>query len=197
MTAQHTRFYLVRHGPTHAKTMLGWTDRPADLTDSAALFRLRDNLPQTAMMISSDLIRATATADALQGSFYQRLPHDPNLRELNFGDWEDQTHAEVDIHSPELLRAFWVDAGDISPPNGDSWNQMALRVSQTIDRLAANHAGQNIVVVAHFGAILATVQHALQSDVQAVFAHRIENLSVTQLSYWRGQWTVDRINFCP
>ena len=27
-----TRFWLVRHGPTHAKTMVGWTDLPADLS---------------------------------------------------------------------------------------------------------------------------------------------------------------------
>ncbi|MGL6209472.1 MAG: histidine phosphatase family protein, partial [Paracoccaceae bacterium] len=58
-----TRFFWVRHGPTHAKTMVGWTDLPADLSDTAALDRLKATLPQGAVTISSDLIRATATAD--------------------------------------------------------------------------------------------------------------------------------------
>jgi hypothetical protein len=34
-----TRFWLVRHGPTHAKAMIGWTDLAADLSDQSALRR--------------------------------------------------------------------------------------------------------------------------------------------------------------
>ena len=62
-----TRFHLVRHGPTHAKSMVGWSDLPADLSDTAALARLEAALPREAVVISSDLIRAVATADAIQG----------------------------------------------------------------------------------------------------------------------------------
>ncbi len=35
-----TRFWLVRHGPTHAKAMIGWTDLVADLSDVETLARL-------------------------------------------------------------------------------------------------------------------------------------------------------------
>jgi alpha-ribazole phosphatase len=41
-----TRLWLVRHGPTHARTMVGWTDLPADLSDVAALARLSAHLPR-------------------------------------------------------------------------------------------------------------------------------------------------------
>jgi broad specificity phosphatase PhoE len=41
-----SRIWLVRHGPTHAKGMVGWTDLPADLSDGAALARLNAHLPQ-------------------------------------------------------------------------------------------------------------------------------------------------------
>ena len=71
-----TRFFWVRHGPTHAKTMVGWSDLPADLSDHVALARLSDALPRDAVVVSSDLIRAVATADAIQGG-RPRLPHDP------------------------------------------------------------------------------------------------------------------------
>ena len=59
-----SRLFLVRHGPTHVKAMVGWTDVKADLTDAAALARLRASLPQKALMVSSDLRRAIDTADA-------------------------------------------------------------------------------------------------------------------------------------
>jgi len=32
-----TTLWLVRHGPTHAKAMIGWTDLPADLSDAGAI----------------------------------------------------------------------------------------------------------------------------------------------------------------
>ena len=42
--------------------MIGWTDLPADLSDSAALRRLSAHLPKHAPVISSDLTRAITTA---------------------------------------------------------------------------------------------------------------------------------------
>ena len=63
-----SRVHWVRHGPTHAKTLVGWTDLPADLSNTAQLQRLSDHLPQDAVVISSDLIRAADTADAIAGN---------------------------------------------------------------------------------------------------------------------------------
>jgi len=63
---------MVRHGPTHAKTMVGHADVPADLSDTAALSRLSNYLPEVPV-VSSDLIRASATADAICGA-RPRLP---------------------------------------------------------------------------------------------------------------------------
>ncbi len=72
-----SRIWLVRHGPTHAKGMVGWTDLPADLSDGAALARLNAHLPQVPV-ISSDLTRAVATADALHS--LPGRPHDADWR---------------------------------------------------------------------------------------------------------------------
>ena len=95
------RVFWVRHGPTHAKSMVGWSDIPADLSDTARIARLDAFLPRDSVVISSDLIRAVATADAIAGDRH-RLQHDPNLREIHFGDWEMQN---VDtIEDQEKLR---------------------------------------------------------------------------------------------
>lgn len=179
--------WLVRHGPTHAKDMIGWTDRPADLSDSAALARLAAALPADAPVISSDLLRARATADAVQGN-RPRLPHDPRLREIHFGRWEARLHAEVDAEDPVALRAFWEQGGDIAAPGGESWNAMAARVHAALDALPPR-----VVVVCHFGPILAAVQRARGCDVQTVFAQTIAPLSLTEIR-WQGGWQLGRIN---
>ncbi|OYW57982.1 MAG: histidine phosphatase family protein [Rhodobacterales bacterium 32-66-7] len=171
-----TRFWLVRHAPTHAKTMVGWTDLAADLSDTSALRRLGDYLPGAAPVISSDLQRAVATADTLGR---HRLPHDPDLREIHFGTWELRGFAEVEAEDPALIRAYWDSPGDTRPPGGESWNDLLARTGAALDRLQG--LAPDIIIVAHFGPILAALQRATRQTALKVFAHRIDNLSVTRL----------------
>nr|WP_174821333.1 histidine phosphatase family protein [Ruegeria arenilitoris] len=188
--------HLVRHGPTHAKTMVGWSDIPADLSDHAALARLHDHLPQDALVISSDLSRAADTATAIQGT-RRRLPHHPDLREIHFGTWEMRAFAEIEAEDPELAFAYWDSPGDVRPPNGESWNAVRARVDAAIDGLIGMHTGADLVIVAHFGVILTQVQRALDMDAQRTFAHRIDNLSVTELAFDGKTWSAGRINHLP
>lgn len=190
----NSRFFWVRHGPTHAKSMVGWSDLPADLSDAAQLTRLATALPADALVISSDLIRARATADAIQGA-RTRLPDDPALREIHFGAWELATWDSVD--DPERLRAFWDTPGKITAPDGESWDIVSARVNGAVARLCAAHPGRDFVVVAHFGAILTQVQIARRLSAYDTFAHKIDNLSLTEITHGPGGWRAGRINHLP
>ena len=191
-----TTLYLVRHGPTHAKSMVGWSDLPADLSDTAAIARLSAFLPRDATVISSDLSRASATADAIQQD-RPRLPHDPDLREIHFGDWELKTFHEIDATDPDRIRAYWENPGDVRPPKGESWNETSARVDAAVDRLINAHPGRNIIAVAHFGVILTQIQRAEQLSASDVFAHRIDNLSVTSITIRPDGWSLGHINHIP
>lgn len=188
-----TRLHLVRHGPTHAKSMVGWSDLPADLSDTAALARLSAHLPKSGIVISSDLFRATATADAIQSN-RTRLPHQTALREINFGAWELRNFREIEAETPDLIRAYWEHPGDVRPPGGESWNEVCARVSGAIDTLIEAHSGQDLIIVAHFGAILTQVQRAERLDAEQAFSHRLDNLSVTELTHGPNGWGTGRIN---
>jgi len=184
-----TRFHWVRHGPTHAKSLVGWSDLPADLSDIAAIARLSAHLPD-APVISSTLIRATATADAITGQ-RPRLPHDPDLREIHFGDWELQHFTEVKDQA--LIRRYWEEPGSIRPPNGESWDAVCARVNNAVDRLLGH---RDVIVVAHFGVILTQVQRALGIGGYEAFSHKIDNLSVTEITF-DGTWGAGQINHIP
>ena len=187
-----TRMFLVRHAPTHAKTMVGWSDLPADCSDVAGFARLNAHLPAGAVLVSSDLVRAVLTADRL-GSARSRLPHVPGLRELNFGAWELRGFAEIEAEDPDHLRAFWDRPGDICPPGGESWNGLSARVVAALDGLLAQRTG-DLVVVSHFGPIVAAIQRAERLTPQAAFAHRIDNLSVTEIEVAGSDWRLVRAN---
>ena len=189
------RLHLVRHGPTHAKTMVGWTDLPADLSDTAAIARLSRYLPTSALLISSDLSRAIATADALTAPLRQRLAHDADLREMHFGQWECRTFTEIEAEDPDRIRAFWETPGDVRPPGGESWNELTSRVADAMERIA--QFGTDTIVVCHFGAILAALQTCLDLSPEMAFGHRIDNLSVTTLRREGGLWSEEIVNHRP
>lgn len=171
--------WWVRHGPTHRKTMVGWSDVAADLSDHKAIARLSEFLPD-APIITSDLLRTVQTADALGPR--SRLAMNPDLREIHFGDWELRGFAEVETETPDLIRAFWETPGDIAPPNGESWNSFAHRVNNATDQLITlpHH---DLIVVAHFGVIVAQIARAKSLAPYDAFAHKIDNLSVTKITY--------------
>lgn len=173
--------------------MVGWTDLPADLSDTKALARLSDYLPQRAPVVSSSLGRAIATADALQGA-RPRLPHEPGLREMHFGAWEGRSHAGVEAEDPARIRAFWDRPGDICPPGGESWNDLRARVDAAADRLAAR--GGDVIVVAHFGPILTQVQRALGISGYEAFGQPIAPLSITRLTF-DDQWHAGPVDHVP
>ncbi|WP_420003730.1 histidine phosphatase family protein [Arenibacterium sp. LLYu02] len=188
-----TRFHLIRHGPTHAKCMVGWSDLPADLSNTAALARLSEHLPREAVVISSDLIRARATADAIQGDRLRLAPC-PSLREIHFGAWELRTWREIDAEAPEHIRAFWETPGEVAPPEGESWNTLMARVSARFDQLAQDYAGQDVVVVGHFGQILCQIQRAGGLSPTEAFAQKIDNLSLSRIDHGPEGWRLGMIN---
>jgi len=176
--------------------MIGWSDLPADLSDTATLARLSGYLPQDALVVSSDLLRATETADAIQHGRH-RLPHLRDLREIHFGAWERRRHSEIEAEDPNHIRAYWEHPGSIRPPGGESWNDVCARVNAAIDHLTKCHPGQNLIVVAHFGVILTQIQRALALNPKDAFGHRIDNLSVTELGRLPNGWDVGTINHLP
>ena len=190
-----TRWWWVRHGPTHQKAFTGWRDVPADLSNTGQIAQLIEPLPQAAVLITSDLQRASATADAIQTK-QRRLAHEPRLRELNFGVWDGMMFNEVAARDPELSRQYWEAPGDVRAPDGESWNDAATRAAQVVDAL--NTQGHSdIIAVAHFGIILTQLQRASGKTAYDTLAQPIDPLSVTELHHDAGRWQVAGVNHIP
>jgi len=191
-----TTWWWIRHGPTHEKCFVGWRDVPADLSDTAQITRLNAHLPADALLVSSDLIRASATADVIAQN-RQRLPDEPLIREFNFGDWDGLKFDEICQKNPDLTRAYWETPGDITPPNGESWNDAAGRVKQFVDRINTEQPNRHIIAVAHIGVIMTQIQIASGISAYDAVGHSVDNLSVTRLEHDSGSWKTCGINHLP
>ncbi|MGR3660985.1 MAG: histidine phosphatase family protein [Paracoccaceae bacterium] len=177
-----TRWWWVRHGPTHEKAFTGWRDVPADLSDLEQIARLNAYLPEGAILVSSDLSRAISTADCL-AEHRERLPHAPELREFNFGVWDGMTFADVAARDPELSREFWENPGTVMPPEGESWQAVAARVAPFVNDINQRFQGRDIIAVAHIGLILTQVALAKRISAGEALGQHIDNLSVTRICH--------------
>jgi alpha-ribazole phosphatase len=193
MSIHGTRLWWIRHGPTHQHSFCGWRDVPADLSDTGALARLSSLLPETAIVTSSDLIRATATAEAIAGN-RRRLAPSAALREFNFGAWEGLSFAEVSARDPEICRSYWENPGEIAPPEGESWNAAASRVASHVETLIDTHPGADLVLVAHYGIIQTQVARATGLAPAKVIGQPIDNLSLTRIAITPEGWRIECIN---
>lgn len=191
-----SRWWWVRHGPTHARGFAGWTDLPADLSDTARINRLALSLPEEALFVSSDLARARSTAAALADG-RPCLPPAPSLREIHFGAWEGLTFAEIEARDPDLSRAFWSEPGDVAPPAGESWHALEARVNAWVDETARHHSGRDIVAVAHLGVILTQYRRAAGLAAAEALAQQIEPLSLSRFDLTAAGWQVVALNTTP
>lgn len=187
------RFWWVRHAPTHAKALIGWTDLAADLSDSARLARVDAALPGDGVLLSSDLRRARETAEAFPTPRTRSAPN-PAFREIHLGTWENRPFPEVE-HDPRL-RPFFEKPGHRAAPGGESWDDLSARVDAAVDALCVAPPATDIIVVTHLGVIARQLQRALGLSAYDALGHTLDPLGITEV-HWTGAWQVARINHAP
>ena len=156
--------------------------------------RLNNYLPKDSIVISSDLKRSIKTADLIQNK-RQRIPNNKNLREFNFGEWELKNSEEISKKYPNLSKEYWSNPGDVSPPNGESWNQAAKRVDKQVDQINKKYKGCNIIAIGHFGVILTQLQRAAKIEARSAISFQIDNLSITHIEHLgETNWRILGVN---
>ena len=198
-----TRFWLIRHALVEENaraTLYGVLDValcPQSLQAQAPAYRvLARRLPWPAHWVVTPLSRTRATAEAIFRAGYAAAPLavEAGLIEQALGAWQGLPHAELPPRLTLPPHAFWPLAGDERPPGGESMAEVVLRVGATMERLAIAHAGSDVVVVSHGGAIRAAVAHALRITADNALHLAVPNLSLTRLERHPSGWRVGSVN---
>lgn len=155
-----TRLLLIRHGQSvwnASRRWQGHSDVPLSEEGVREAEALAAQLADERIegLYSSDLERAFTTARIVGAPHGLAPVRDPRLRELDVGAWGGLTRPEIAARWPDVLPAF--DAGDVHarPEGGETRAELANRVHAALDELAARHASQTLVVVAHGGVLAA------------------------------------------
>ena len=98
---------------------------------------------------SSPLLRARQTAEAIAACHCVEVKVEPDLREIDYGDWEGLKVADVMERFPELEKLRREEPMKFAAPNGEPMRLFAERVISAIRRIATSHADETVCVVAH------------------------------------------------
>lgn len=183
---QATRIIAIRHGETawNVDTRLqGHLDialNPKGLWQAEQVARVLADEPIDAIY-ASDLLRAWHTASAIAQTTAAPLVASQNLRERCFGSFEGKTYAELEAHWPEESLRWRKREPDWAPPGGESLLALRERISGTVDALAAQHVGGQMVLVAHGGVLDVLYRLATGQELQAPRSWHLGNAAINRL----------------
>jgi broad specificity phosphatase PhoE len=201
-----TSWWWVRHAPvtSHEGRLYGQTDVPANTEDRQAFEGLATQLPKGALWVSSHLKRTHQTARAIVEAGHEApVPLiEEDLAEQSFGDWQGLKYSEVAEMKAGAEHPFWLAPADYTAPRGESFATVMARVSKTVMRLSQQHAGRDIVAVAHGGTIRAALGHALGITPHQALSFTTDNLSITRIDCFHDadgamDWCVVGVNLPP
>jgi probable phosphoglycerate mutase len=154
--------YYIRHGETQWNAegrLQGAQDIPlndlgrkqaAHAGDILADLFARDGRDETSIaFVASPLGRARSTMELVRdtlGLAPADYSLDDRLREIGYGHWEGSTLAQMQASDPDVFAQRQADKWTVSPPGGESYASVQLRMRDWYDSLLAD-----TVAVAHGG----------------------------------------------
>lgn len=167
------RLLLLRHGESTWNVehrWQGWLDAPlttdGELQAAARARSLAHDSFAPRVIYTSDLERATRTAEIIAAHVESPVIADAAFRERNGGEWQGHTGTEIDERWPGM-RDAWRRGELTAPPGGEEDVDALARFDEGLARVLA-HAGSGIAcIVTHHG-MLRIVARRAGVDVHAV-----------------------------
>jgi broad specificity phosphatase PhoE len=181
-----TRLVMIRHGRAEGADgrCIGHTDLPLSAHGRATIGDLSVLAPSvvlgSASLVASDLRRAIDSAAILGKALHLSVHSDLRLREMNFGEWDGCSWADLEQNDGERLRG-WTDSWlDTAPPAGETVSDVEWRAEHWLRDAAAplDHV-RTIFAVAHAGWIRVAVGLLLGRPVSRLFDTPIDHAHAT------------------
>ncbi|MEU7830852.1 histidine phosphatase family protein [Nonomuraea sp. NPDC049129] len=196
-----TNIALVRHGESvwHAENRYAGlsdvelTPRGLDQAGQLASWAGRAGL---AAVWASTLSRARITAAASAEAAGVDLRVDERLRELDFGQADGLTAAEMRELFPEARAAFEADPATNPLPGGEDPKLAADRFTECLRDIAAAHPDGRVMVVAHTTVIriaLCRLMGVPLDEYRRLFPS-LDNCAITEIRPRNGQVAILRYN---
>lgn len=188
-----TRICIVRHGETDwnaEKRLQGHIDIPLNATGHSQASAAAQGLSvhRFSAIYSSDLGRARQTAEAAAIRFGLPVTPEVGLRERHYGCLQGLTLDEARLRHPEAHAYYRARDVHYDYSGGESLTAFALRVTATIERLAADHPGETVLLVAHGGVLDIIYRRAAGRDLVSPRDFDVPNAALNWINVGGGDW---------
>ncbi|WP_174875210.1 histidine phosphatase family protein [Vogesella oryzae] len=194
-----TRFCLVRHGETAwnaERRLQGQTDIPLNSRGEAQAEHLAQALQRRGQrfdaLYSSDLSRAHRTALPVASALGLDIALLSDLRERHFGALQGIALHEGPSAQPVAWQAYANRNVEHDLEGGESLNQFAQRVRTALERIAADHHGETVLLVSHGGVLDVVYRIACGQPLHEQRRVPIPNAALNWLSHDGQQWQLER-----
>ncbi len=191
------RVFLVRHGRQSDTRCNVDVDLADEGKQQAALAGQRMSRWGIRRLVSSDLIRARQTAEII--SEHLGVPHYvvPDLRELDFGQMEGLTDAEIAHRFSDFKQRQLPMDLDLRYPGGENVADLLERVVPALLSVVGEGPGP-VAIATHGVVIRAIVSHVARAPLARWrrMASGLENGSITELAWHAGaqEFSLERFN---
>ena len=196
-----TKIILIRHCESAGNTggtFQGQTD--CDISETGRkqldLLALRCRNLHFDAIVSSPLLRAYRTAEAVNRYRGLEIQTDARLEEIGGGAYENTPWSELPARFPEETRRWYEDPGSVQAPGGESMRQVYDRVWAALLELVRRYPGGTVCVTSHGCAIRNMLCHALGYPLARIGeVPWCNNTSLTSLVFTEdGQVRVEFMN---
>jgi len=173
MKQEKSTITLLRHGePQGGKIFRGITDDLLTDTGWQQMHDAMDFLDNHDLIFSSPLRRCADFAEKVAAQQALPLHKAEALQEINFGQWEGQSVAQLVAQENSKLTDFWRDPIANTPPGGESVQDFQQRVISFWHELIMKQKGKKCLLVTHGGVQKMILAEVLRMPIQAI--HNIE-----------------------
>jgi len=102
------------------------------------------------------------------------LEIEPDLQELDFGEWIGLSNEKVWQKSQPLLEILWTNPLSFQAPGGESMIDFVERVKQQWQKMIDVDKGQNILLITHAGVIRVILSIVLDIPYQKTLAIQVD-----------------------
>ena len=188
-----TRITLLRHGQTlwnqdgrwqgHAVVPLNENGRSQAHIAGQYLANVQIDAD---VMYSSDLPRASETAQIIASYLNLPINYDRRLREMDAGQWQGLTVDQIKAWDPEGFEFMMSDPMHNQRPDGECYLDQEIRAFEAVQDLLAKYPDKHIMIVTHEETIASVLRAAVNMEIPLsclVPGSYIPNTSLTEIEY--------------
>jgi broad specificity phosphatase PhoE len=158
-------------------------DEPLDAHGAARAAAVAASIRKPDRAWVSPLLRARQTAEALGLS----ATVEPLLRDCDYGHWTGRAFDDIAAEDPAAI-ASWTSDPSFAGHGGESIDDLLARAAIWLGAMSTGDG--HIVAVTHAAVIRAMIVHAIDASPSSFWKIDIAPLTLTDLRYGNGRWTL-------